>query len=274
MNAWHVDDELVDRYLRGAVTMGLAASVEAHVTGCEECRLRVGARVPPQVAARVLATWDDVRERVEVPRPPWAVRILRGAGLGEASAVVLGAARSMSTAWTAASAVVLAFAALAVMTGTDEGRALYLVVAPLVPVVGVAMAFGPTTDPLTEITRAAPFPAARLVLLRAAGVAVTSVPPAVVVGLLVPGSLLLAVGWLLPGLAFVVAVLAASTWVDPRLAGAAVCTAWACAVGGAAGRAEGVLVLVGLGVQPLYLALAVLAALVLAVRLGRAKGDL
>ncbi|MDX6738754.1 zf-HC2 domain-containing protein [Actinocorallia sp. A-T 12471] len=274
MNAWHLDDTMADRYLDGVLPMGLMASLESHVTGCEECRQKVTSRVTPQVTAKVAAVWEDVRDRVEAPPLPWAVGVLRRMGLGESSAVVLSAARSMSTAWTAATAVILAFAALAVMTDTVGGTALYLVIAPLVPVVGVAAAFGPTTDPLTEITRATPYPAARLVLLRAAGVTATSVPLAVAIGLLVPGSLLLAVGWLVPALAFVVTVLAASTWVDPRAAGAAVCAVWAGAVGAASGRTDTPLTLVETGVQPLYLALALAAALVLAARVRRANGGL
>lgn len=262
---WHVGDDLLARYIDGGLDLGRGASVEAHLLGCDECRARLTAQVPPQVSVRVAGAWSGLRQALDVPRLPVSVRALRSVGLSPDAAVLLAGARSMSTAWTVATVLVLAFAALAAFTGTDEGRAAYLIVAPLIPVAGVVAAFGPATDPLTDLTRATPFSAARLVLIRSAGVASTSIPLAVGIGWVLPGTQWLAFAWLAPALAFVLVVLTASTWVDPVVAGGVVAVGWS-AVVSTATRLEGPIVPVAGAVQPLYLGLAAAAGLVLVLR--------
>jgi len=262
---WHAGEELIGRYVQGRLDLGRCASVEAHLLACAECRARLTAQVPPQVTDRVAGAWSGLREVLDVPRLPATVRALRRVGLSPDAAVLLAAARSMSTAWTLATVLVLTFAAMAAFTGTDAGRAAYLIVAPLIPVAGVVAAFGPATDPLTDLTRATPFSAARLVLIRAAGVASTSIPLAVFIGIALPGTQWLAFAWLAPALAFVLIILTASTWIDPLVAGGVVGVGWS-AVVATATRLEGPLVPVAGAVQPLYLGLAVAAGLVLALR--------
>jgi len=114
---------------------------------------------------------------------------------------------------------------------------LFLLIAPLVPVAGVAFAYGPDVDPSYEVGAAAPYSAFRLVLLRTAAVLATSLPMVLAASLLLPGlraTGLTAVTWLLPALAFTAVVLAASTWVRPTSAAVGLGTLWACAVGAAA----------------------------------------
>lgn len=268
--SWHADEALIDRYLQGSLGIGLSASLETHLLRCDACRGRLGTRVRPQVAYRIEQAYAGVLEGVQVPRMPWTVRVLRRLGMSEPTAVLVAVARSLSTAWTLATVVVLAFAALAAFTDTEAGRAAYLVIAPLVPVAGVVAAFGPGNDPLAEVTRATPFPAARLILLRAGAVAATSVPLAVGLGIGVPGTMWLAFAWLAPALAFVLIVLTASTWVDPVVAGGVVALGWACAVAGAA-LLDDPLAPVAASAQPGYVALAVAAGLVLALRVRQSK---
>jgi hypothetical protein len=266
ITSWHADEGLIDRYLHGRLDIGLSSSLEVHLLKCDACRGALSARVQPQVACRIDATYAGVLEGVQVPRTPWTVRALRKLGMSEPTAVLVAAARSMSTAWTMATVIVLAFAALAAFTDTDAGRAAYLIIAPLVPVAGIVAAFGPTNDPLAEVTAATPYPAARLVLLRAGAVAATSVPLAVALGVGVPGTMWLAFAWLAPALAFVLIVLTASTWIDPLVAGGVVAIGWASAVANAA-RLDDALAPVAGDVQPVYLVLAIAAALVLALRI-------
>jgi len=264
-STWHADDGLVDGYLAGHLDLGLSASLEAHLLSCELCRSLLATRLPAASRARVDRTWASVRERVDVPVLPLPVRLLRRLGTSEATAVVLAAARSMSTAWTLATVAVLLFAALAVLTETDAGRAVYLVIAPLIPVAGVVGAFGSTADPVAELTRTTAYPPARLVLVRAAGVVVTSVPLAMAVGLVLPGSHWLAFAWLAPGLAFILVVLAASTWIDPVPAGGVVALTWAAVVAEST-RSGDPFLAVDAAMQVGSLALAAAAALTLALR--------
>ncbi len=263
---WHADEGLVDRYLRGSLDIGLSASLEEHLLTCHACRETLGMRVQPQVTYRLGQVYLGVREGVQVPGFPWTVGVLRRVEMSESTAVIVAAARSMSTAWTLATVVVLTFAALAAFTDTDAGRAAYLIIAPLVPVAGVVAAFGPTSDPLAEVTRATPFPGARLILLRAGSVAATSIPLAVGLGVGVPGTMWLAFAWLAPALAFILIVLTASTWIDPMVAGGGVAIAWAAAVASAA-RFDDPLAPVAGTAQLWYLALALAAVLVLALRI-------
>jgi hypothetical protein len=265
---WHADGALIDRYLHGGLDIGLAASLEVHLLKCGVCRDALTTRVQPRVGHRIDRAYAGVLEAVQVPSIPWTVRVLRRLGMSESTAVIVAAARSMSTAWTLATVVILAFAALAAFTDTDAGRAAYLVIAPLVPVAGVVAAFGPSNDPLSEVTRATPFPAARLVLVRAGAVAATSVPLAVGLGVGVPGTMWLAFAWLAPALAFVLIVLTASTWFDPVVAGGVVAIGWATAVASAT-RLDDPLAPVAGSAQPLYLAMAIAAGIVLAVRIRR-----
>jgi hypothetical protein len=267
---WHIAGDLVERYAAGRMDVGLAASVEAHLMTCERCRHRLAAVMPPRVSLRLEDTWSRIRATVEVPPLPPPVRLLRRLGITQETAVVLATARSMSGAWTLATVVVLTFAAAAAFVGDTVGVALYLVVAPLVPVAGVVAAFSSSGDSVAELTGTTPYPSARLVLLRAGGVALTSVPLAVGVGLAVPGAEWLAFAWLAPALAFILAVLAASTWCDPVVAGGCVAVGWAAVVTSAL-RTDDPLLPVAAAAQPAYLVAAVLAGVLLAARIHRSR---
>lgn len=226
--AWHADDGLLRRYAAGdPLDAGSAASVEAHLIGCGGCRARLAGLGPDPVLERA---WTSVVAGVATPRPSPAVRMLRRIGVSEADAVLLRAARSLDGAWTLATLVVIAFAALAAIDGGDRGAGLYLLLAPLVPVAGVVVAFT-SVDPLDEITAAAPYSAARLALLRTAAVCATSIPLVVAAGLAVPPIGWLAFAWLVPALALTLLTLAAMTWLSPAASGVGAAALWVAAVG-------------------------------------------
>ena len=99
--SWHADGALIDRYLLGGLDIGLSASLEVHLLKCEVCRDALTTRVQPRVARRVDRAYAGVLEAVQVPSVPWTVRVLRRLGMSESTAVIVAAARSMSTAWSA-----------------------------------------------------------------------------------------------------------------------------------------------------------------------------
>jgi hypothetical protein len=118
----------------------------------------------------------------------------------------------------------------AVVTGLAPARvpggpqALFLVLAPLVPVLAVVATYD-ATDPFRELTEASPFSKLRLALLRTSAALTAAIPLTVAVALIVPAVRGYFAAWLLPGLALTVAALILLTWL----------TAWvACAVAGAA----------------------------------------
>ncbi|WP_030044341.1 zf-HC2 domain-containing protein, partial [Streptomyces resistomycificus] len=109
----------------------------------------------------------------------------------------------------AVGAVVLAYGA-----GFAGTRPLLLAVAPLVPVVGVALSYGAHADPLHEIAASTPAAGLRLVLTRTVAVLAVSLPLLTLAGLLVPSSGAPgAAAWLLPGLALTLASLALAGYV-------------------------------------------------------------
>jgi ABC-2 type transport system ATP-binding protein len=69
---------------------------------------------------------------------------------------------------------------------SSRGLAFFLIVAPMLPLAGVAVAFGPGVDPTYEIGLASPMRSLRLLLVRAAAVLATTAPLAAAAGLLLP----------------------------------------------------------------------------------------
>jgi hypothetical protein len=230
MTTWHADDDLLARYVRGDADPLLGASLEQHLLSCTDCRARIAAHVdtPP-----LDAVWARIREQAQAPRPSPVELTLTRLGVSETDALLVARAPSLRASWLFGLAATLAFAVLAAVWGGTRGLALFLVVAPLVPAAGVAVAYGPDIDPAHEVGLAAPYPAARLLLLRTAAVLVTSVPLTVLASLFVPALPGTAVSWLVPGLAFTAVVLAASTWARPSAVAILLGVGWVVAVGSA-----------------------------------------
>jgi hypothetical protein len=96
----------------------------------------------------------------------------------------------------------------------------------LVPVTGVAVAYGRDTDPMYEIVAAAPVAKLRLVLLRSLLVLPFTVLVVFVGGLILPGGLAVSALWLLPALGLVGLTLAVEPWLGALPAAAGVALAW------------------------------------------------
>lgn len=219
---WHLDEDLAEKYADGVLGAVLTASVEQHLTSCAACR----ARLTPHVhTPRLDAVWADVLERVEQPRRSLLERFLSRLGMDDATARLVAAAPSLRGAWVASTTLVLALALVAGYVATN-GVGVYLALAPLMPMVGVALAYGPMSDPAHEMVVATPYSQLRLLALRTAFVVTTTLVPAALAGLMLPGSPYLAVVWLLPALALTVGTVALSTRVAPHLAAAALGIAW------------------------------------------------
>jgi hypothetical protein len=97
-----------------------------------------------------------------------AERLLVRLGVADHTARLLAATPALRGSWLLAVAVTLAFAVLAAWArpGPDAILA-FLCVAPLLPLAGIAVAYGPGIDPTYEIGLAAPLRSFRLLLLGA-----------------------------------------------------------------------------------------------------------
>ena len=163
---------------------------------------------------------------MESPELPLPARLARRLGVSDPTAILLGATASLRTAWITSAFVALGFAAAAVVWSGGSHLAPFLLVAPLIPVLGVASAYAPHEDPLESLVVTAPYGRTRLILLRTLGVLVSVLPCAIVAGFFLPGPVWVAIAWLGPALALVPMMMALSSFVGPRAAAAAVAIGW------------------------------------------------
>ncbi|HVE62414.1 MAG TPA: hypothetical protein VNB94_01240 [Mycobacteriales bacterium] len=224
--SWHLDSALVRRYVDAATDAVTAASVEAHLLRCAECRRSIAAgTVDSASVARRSAIWTDVVDRLDAPRVGLLERVLRRIGVRDGDARLLAATPSLQLSWLASLLLALGFA-VAAARGRDTAGALFLLVAPLLPVAGVAAAYGADVDPAYELSMAAPYRATRLLLLRSVSVLVASLGLAGAAALALPASGWSQAAWLLPALGLSVTTLALSTRLSPALAAAGVSLTW------------------------------------------------
>jgi hypothetical protein len=242
MSQWHVPEDALRTWAGGAGGIAAAASVEQHLLACPHCQDAVAAMSrdadPGLLTLDLEASWGAIREQVE-PQPMNVLgRALRRLGMRETDALVLSTAPALTAAWVTGVVLVAAFALLAPGWSPGRGLAVFLVLAPLLPVAGVATAYGYETDPTHELTLAAPYSKIRLLLLRTGIVVATCVPITLVAAIPLEGPWWVSVVWLLPAAAFVLATLAAATYVPPAYAAGAVVMIWIGVTGPAVIRRE------------------------------------
>jgi hypothetical protein len=220
--SWHATDGALVEYHAGRLDAVQTSSVEGHLLSCEACRRRFAGSLPPQDRHRL---WSAIVARTDPVTVRPVERVLLLTGVREPVARLLAATRSLTVSWLVAVGFALAFAVVAVRAGS-AGYTLFLTVAPLIPLAGVAVAYGPGVDPTYEVGTAAPFSSFRLLLLRGIAVLGTSC-------LLVGGAALAlpmvdwrAAAWLLPAFALSTLSLALSSYWSPRWAFGFVGAGW------------------------------------------------
>ncbi|MGH8901739.1 MAG: zf-HC2 domain-containing protein [Egibacteraceae bacterium] len=222
--SWHADEALLSRYAFGEIDQVTAMSLEAHLTRCASCRSRLPEFVD---VTRLHRGWEVVLGAVDAPRRGPLESLLVRMSVADGTARLVAATPSLRASWLAAVTVALGFAVVAAhQVASVKGLLTFLVVAPLLPLAGVAVAYGPGVDPMYEIGVAAPLSSSRLLLLRAAAVLTATVALAGLAGLMLPGPHWAAVAWLLPALGLVLGSLALSTMIEPLRAAAVVGVAW------------------------------------------------
>lgn len=228
---WHVDSTLLARYRSEQLSDAGMASVEMHVTACPSCRGLVTGEAGAATGAARERVKRAVDERLDAPPLGRVGRTLRWLGVNDADAGLLTATLSLQGSWLAACALALAFVTLATSAG-PEGAALaaFLATAPMVPLAGVALAYGPRVDPTYEIALAASVPAARIILLRTLAVTGPALPVIVGLSFFLPGGLL-AFAWLLPAMGLAAASLALGTLVPLHRAAIGLAGAWVIGAG-------------------------------------------
>jgi hypothetical protein len=261
-HTWHAEDALLASYVDGRLGALEGASVEQHLLVCADCRARIAVLVD---SATLASGWDRIQSGLERPAQPVTIRAARMLGLSEPMSVLLTATASLRTAWLSSSFVALGFAFLASRFSDGNSIWPFLLVAPLVPVIGVSAAYGPATDPLETLIVTSPYGRARLILVRTLGVLATCMPVAFLLGLALPGPDWVAAAWLGPALAMVPMLLALASFVGPRVAGGVLAIGW-CGMVLPSVRRLAPTWPVEADRQLLFLALALIACVVLALR--------
>jgi hypothetical protein len=221
MSTWHVAPSMLEAYAQDRADIAVAFSVEAHLEACESCRRNVAHFVDTTRLDRI---WDGVSSSVTAPQPGLIERGLTLLGVKDHIARILAATPALRASWMLATAIVLSVA-VGTAYGSTHGFVLFLLIAPLLPVAGVAASYGPGVDPTYEIGIASPMRSFRLLLIRAVAVVSFTTIAAGLAALLLPVNWAVA-AWLLPSLGLVMATLALSTLLAPLHAALVVTLGW------------------------------------------------
>ncbi|MPZ74622.1 MAG: hypothetical protein GEU74_15615 [Nitriliruptorales bacterium] len=220
---WHAAPGLLARYASGGLDHPAQAAVETHLAECASCQADAAKLV---ATPRLDAVWQDVVLAISAPPTPLSHRVLRHIGVPESDVMILRSSSGLYRPWVLSVAGALVCAVLTSLANDRLQDLLFLMVAPLVPVLAVVSAYD-WTDPMREIAVATPLSKLRIALLRTAAATAVAVPVTVSVGLIVPGIGDHAVVWLLPSLALTLSTLVLLTWFTARTAGSATAGAWA-----------------------------------------------
>lgn len=233
MKDWHLPDDDIRRYAALGLAPPVLWSADAHLAACAACRERLTAAAPPDLVGD---GWARLDAELDAPLPGPVERLLVRVGVPDHTARLLAATPTLRRSWLAA--VVLTLALTALLANLAH-PAVFLVVAPLLPLTGVALSFGPRVDPTFEIALVAPMHTFRLVLLRCAAVLATTTALSGLASLALPDLGLAALGWFLPSLALTVTSLALSPRFGPVTAAALVGAGWLALVAATFGAGGG-----------------------------------
>lgn len=226
---WHASEQLMTAYVHDQTDEVAAASVEAHLVSCGDCRTLLTQIAAPSQSEPLEVAWADIVDRLDQPPLGLIERLLLRLGVVETDAKIIATTPALRLSWFAAIAVAVIFAVWAAHNGSHD-PIMFLTIAPFVPLAGVALAFGPVADPMHETSVAAPISATRILAMRALAVGVLSA------AILIPATLTLAVGhpiaaaWIAPALAVVSLALCLASRFGIERGAAAAATLWAVAV--------------------------------------------
>lgn len=227
----HACGELLPEYAAATLDEAVTWSVEAHLTGCAHCRSALSAYVELERLARNRSV---LLVRAALPDGRLS-RFLRRCGVPDHLLRLLAATPSLRRSWLLAIAGVLAMVtgeSLLTRDGLAGAGGLawagifraqaapvpFILVAPLLVLAAVAVAFLPMFDPAYQLAVAAPFSGLTLLLVRAVSALATALIPVVCAAFAMPGPGWLPAMLLLPSLALCAFALAAATLLPPLTA--------------------------------------------------------
>lgn len=219
---WHPEESLLQSYVDGHPTLLSAASVEAHLVACAQCRSAVRDAVP---AGRLTSIRVGLQDRLDALERPGLERLLVWLGLQEVDVRALLATPALRAAWWLAVVAATGLAVLNLQNGRDPDP-LFLLLAPLVPVGTTALAYAPGLDPAFSHVAATPYSTTRMLLARSLAVGATAVLGTGCAALALPDRDMTSVAWLMPAVALTLVALALCPRLGAVTASCLVGAAW------------------------------------------------
>lgn len=179
---------------------------------------------------RIDDNWRAITFELDAPKPARLERI--GGFLHVPAHVVrvIAATPALQRSWYV-SILAVVLIGLGIADPADEASLFgLLLLAPMLPVLGVALAYGTAADPSHEMQVATPMHGLRLIAIRAMTVLVVSIAMVTMLSLLGEATRPVAAAWLLPAIAATTATLALMTLRPPRQAAVIVALTWFAAV--------------------------------------------
>lgn len=221
---WHVPEEDLRAYAQGELAPPRLWSADTHLAACARCRETLAVVSDP---IALDAGWERLDAELDAPRPGPVEWLLVRLGVADHTARLLTAAPALRRSWLGA------IVALLVMTvvAADAVRAgatptLFLALAPLLPLAGVAVSYGPALDPTYEMAVVSPLHGFRLLMIRTVAVLTVGLGLNGLATLALPSYGLRALAWLLPALALTATGLALTSRLGPVLAPSLVGGGW------------------------------------------------
>lgn len=221
---WHVPEDDLRAYARGGLEAPALWSADTHLTACAHCRAVLAGLGDP---VALDAGWERLDTELDAPRPGLLESLLLRLGVRDHTARLLAATPALRRSWLGAVTAVLLLTVAVTVGRTESGRlTFFLALAPLLPLAGVALSYGPRMDPTYEMAVVAPMHGFRLLMIRTVAVLAAGLGLNGLATLALPGYGLLALSWLLPALALTATALALSARLGPVLAPALTGGGW------------------------------------------------
>ncbi|MFI8947980.1 zf-HC2 domain-containing protein [Streptomyces sp. NPDC053750] len=223
-DTWHVDEDDLRAYARGVLTAPALWSADAHLTACAHCR---GVLTEVSDVAALDRGWERLDAELDAPRPGLLEGLLVRCGVADGTARLLAATPVLRRSWLGAVvAVLLTTFGVALAAGAAGTPTPFLALAPLLPLAGVALAYGPVLDPTYEMAVVSPMHGFRLLMIRTIAVLAVALGVNGLATLALPEYGLRALAWLLPGLALTATGLALTPRLGPVAAPSVAAGAW------------------------------------------------
>lgn len=221
---WHVAEDDLRAYARGELAAPLLWSADTHLTACAHCRAVLADVSDP---AALDAGWERLDAELDAPRPGFLESLLLRLGIADHTVRLLAATPVLRRSWLGAVVAVLLLTVTVGHSATTPGSpTLFLGLAPLLPLAGVALSYGPALDPTYEMAVVSPVHGFRLLMIRTVAVLGAALALDLLATLALPGYGLRALAWLLPALALTTTGLALTARLGPVLAPSLVGVGW------------------------------------------------